>query len=74
MSSQFKAGPWLAVAFVAVCGVLAWKYYPREEAAPSTPVATVAPVAEAPRQELEHGRPRPLRGEARQAIMITPRG
>ena len=50
MSRQFKAGPWLALAFVAVCGVVAWKYYPREEAAPATPAATVAPVAEAPRE------------------------
>ena len=42
MSRQFKAGPWLALAFVAVFGVVAWKYYPREEAAPATPAATVS--------------------------------
>lgn len=46
MSKQFKAGPWLAAVFVAACGVLAWKFYPREDAAPAPPVAATAPAAE----------------------------
>ncbi|GAB2669125.1 DUF3014 domain-containing protein [Arenimonas aestuarii] len=50
MSRQFKAGPWLAVAFLAVCGVLAWKYYPREDAVPASPAETIAPAPEAPRE------------------------
>ncbi len=43
MSNTFRAGPWLAVAFVAVCGVLAWKYYPRAASAGSNTVVAKAP-------------------------------
>lgn len=43
MSKRFKAGPWLAIAFVAVCGVLAWKFYPRPASGGSPPVSAEAP-------------------------------
>ena len=48
MSTRFKAGPWLAVAFLVACGVLAWKFYPREEPATPPPATALAPVAQAP--------------------------
>ncbi|KFN48064.1 DUF3014 domain-containing protein [Arenimonas metalli] len=48
MSQRFHYGPWLAAAFVAATGLVAWKYYPRDAApAPATataPAAAVAPV------------------------------
>lgn len=44
MAKQIKPGPLLAVAFLGVAGVLAWKFYPRPAPAPAAvaePVATV---------------------------------
>ncbi|WP_374604159.1 DUF3014 domain-containing protein [Arenimonas sp.] len=43
MGNTFKAGPWLALGFVAVCGVLAWKFYPRAASGDETPVVAKAP-------------------------------
>lgn len=46
MNKRMHAGPWIAVAFLAACGFLAWKYYPRAAPAPATTVAAPAPPAE----------------------------
>ena len=43
MAKRTNPGPLLAVAFLAVAGVLAWKFYPRPAPAPA-PVAQAAPA------------------------------
>jgi hypothetical protein len=52
MKQRMHAGPWIEVAFLAACGFLAWKYYPRAapmpEPAVATPAAPVEPVAGPP--------------------------
>lgn len=47
MARRINPGPLLAVAFLGVAGVLAWKYYPRAAPAPA-PVAQPGPPAAAP--------------------------
>ena len=39
MSQRFHYGPWLAAAFLAISGLLAWKYYPRAPTGPATTAA-----------------------------------
>ena len=52
MKKRMQAGPWIAVAFLAACGFLAWKYYPRPAPAPeataAAPVSPAEPVAGPP--------------------------
>jgi len=45
MAKQINPGPLLAVAFLGVAGVLAWKYYPRPQPAPAPVLA--APASDA---------------------------
>lgn len=48
MSQRFHYGPWLAAAFVAASGLVAWKYYPRDpgpaQATATAPAAAVPPA------------------------------
>lgn len=48
MAKRINPGPLLAVAFLGVAGVLAWKYYPRPAPAPVPVAAPAAPVADEP--------------------------
>lgn len=57
MSKRFKAGPWLAIGFVAVCGVLAWKFYPRPasgEASKTVAAPAPEPVGMPYEPEVQH--------------------
>jgi hypothetical protein len=47
MAQRFHYGPWLAAAFLAASGLLAWKYFPRQ-AEPAAPSATAASEGPAP--------------------------
>lgn len=42
MSQRFHYGPWLAAAFLAASGLVAWKYYPRDEVPASSTAAATA--------------------------------
>lgn len=44
MSQRFHYGPWLAAAFLAASGVVAWKYYPRDAAPGPAPATSTAPA------------------------------
>jgi hypothetical protein len=48
MAKRINPGPVLAVVFLGVAGVLAWKYYPREAPAPAPVAQPAAPPAAEP--------------------------